>query len=90
MTERQRSTLAWLFAVAVLATAAWLFADAMSHSAYACHRFSRWYYPYAQRCRVSTVPPAVLRNDTWYIEITRAPDDIERERAIDALKDKLK
>lgn len=36
----------------------------------ACHRFSRWYYPYPQRCSVVTP-----NNRIWYVEITKPPSD---------------
>lgn len=31
-------------------------------TASACHRFSRWYYPYRQTCRVTALAPASIRS----------------------------
>jgi hypothetical protein len=86
MTDRQRATLAWLFVAAVLATAAWLFADAMSHAAYACHRFSVWKYPHPQ-------PKCQVASHDWYVEFVlppAAPEEVARARAIEALKEQLR
>lgn len=54
----------------------------------ACHRFSRWYYPYAQRCAVATQPPG----KTWAVEITKLPPSWtldDRAFGIEALKKEL-
>jgi hypothetical protein len=77
-----------------------LFAAA-SPPAYACHRFSRWYYPWPQRCsveraprfiRVSTreVEPAAPRPpERETVPILDTPADLERAAAIEKLKDQL-
>ena len=56
----------------------------LAQPAVACHRFHVWKYPYPQRCQI------VTRDDkTWFVEITKLPDDIDRERAIDMLREQL-
>jgi len=72
---------------------------AVPPSAYACHRFSRWYYPWPQRCsverapiRVSTreVEPAAPRPpERETVPILETPADLERAAAIEKLKDQL-
>ena len=43
-----------------------------------------WKYPYPQRCQIVTQD-----DKTWFVEITKLPDDIDRERAIDMLREQL-
>lgn len=54
---------------------------AVSTPAKACHRFSRWYYPYPQRC---TTAHATEPDRSWYVEFVLpepppAPLDPTRE-----------
>lgn len=53
-------------------------------NAAACHRFSRWHYPWPQRCgdahhtyaRPAAFNPPVATTDddhSWYVEITKVP-----------------
>lgn len=57
---------------------------AVAQPAEACHRFSRWYYPYKQRC--SVVTPS---NHDWYVEITKLPPLDDRGIAIEQLKKEM-
>ena len=59
--------------------------------AFACHRFSHWAYPWAQRCGVATHaihrPPAEPRD--WYVEIILTPqvmDEISHGVGIEKIK----
>ena len=65
--------------------------------AYACHRFSRWYYPWPQRCSSSTAEtPRLIRVSTREIEPATPippvredappPEEIARTAAIEKLK----
>jgi hypothetical protein len=56
---------------------------AAAQPAEACHRYSRWLYPYAQRCGVRT---ALIVDRSWYVEVV-LPD--ERAAAIEVLKKEL-
>ena len=72
-----------------------------SSQAQACHRFSRWYFPWPQHCSpllrsaptraLAAVVAAPAPDASWYVEITKLPDDpeFEREYAIDQLKELL-
>lgn len=70
-----------------------------SQASAACHRFAVWHYPYPQSCHASrgsglreasarrlpaSAPAAPDRS--YYVEITKLPDDPERDRALDELK----
>lgn len=50
----------------------------------ACHRFSRWYYPYPQRCSTTHQGEP---DKSWFVEIV-LPDD-PRAEAIEQLKKEL-
>ena len=69
--------------------------------ALACHRFAVWRYPWAQRCgfvlvrtapaRATSISSGAPDDRTWYVEITRLPDDIDaRAIGIEALRRALK
>jgi hypothetical protein len=58
---------------------------AIAQPAFACHRFSRWLYPYPQRCGVKSKPTV----ERVTIEITITPELLEtwaRQDAIEKLK----
>jgi hypothetical protein len=65
-----------------------------SAEAAACHHFSRWHYPWPQRCGAAASRPATAEDRSWYVEITVPPKlpkpEDERERGIDQLKDMLR
>jgi hypothetical protein len=59
--------------------------------AFACHRFSHWSYPWAQRCgsvvHAARRPPAEPKD--WYVEIVLTPqvmDEISHGVGIDKIK----
>ena len=55
----------------------------------ACHHYSKWFYPYPQpRCGIAarTTDPS---DRSWYVEITKLPDDWERAAAIQNLREQL-
>jgi hypothetical protein len=67
----------------------------LTHEAHACHRFSRWYYPWPQRCYAahSYVPHKKIEDRSWFVEIKfpEAKDnDPEREKALAKLRDLMK
>jgi hypothetical protein len=64
----------------------------VSSPAQACHRFSHWYYPKPQQCRVTTI--AYLKpqkeDKNWYVEIILTPevmDEISRGIGIEKIKE---
>lgn len=42
---------------------------------------------YAMRVQV---PPPAPEDNTWFVEITREPDEVERDKAVDKLKEIMK
>lgn len=79
MNDRQRLIFWLLFLFAVLLTVAWLAASIMATPAYACHKYSVWNYPWAQRCptRVAqTEAPQPPPKPLDYYNQTEAPTDI--------------
>lgn len=63
-------------------------ASVLSTGANACHRFSRWYYPYAQQCKVSSAQRA--EDTSWYVELI-LPDqeELDHIEAIQQYKETL-
>jgi hypothetical protein len=51
--------------------------------------YSKWYYPYPQHCKQGIYARAA-EDHSWYVEITALPPNIERDMAIDKLKEQLK
>jgi hypothetical protein len=71
---------------AALAVALALAADPASA---ACHHYSKWLYPFPQpRCGITarTTDPS---DHSWYVEITKLPDDLERAAAIQKLREEM-
>jgi hypothetical protein len=62
--DRKPGWLFWLIHLAMLAFIAWA---VFSGNAFACHRFSVWKYPWAQRC-------AVAPDKTWFVEVVLPPE----------------
>ena len=71
----------------------------------ACHRYSRWFYPFPQNCLagkiVALAKTAEPNHDPeddqpiWYVEITKMPDwpmtsDADRDAAIQKLKEQMR
>jgi hypothetical protein len=57
----------------------------LAQPAAACHKFSRWHYPYPQRCSTLTA-----RSEVWSVELTRLPESWARELGIDQLRKRMK
>jgi len=55
------------------------------------HCYSVWHYPYPQHCHAGGgVYARAADAHVWYVEITRLPDDIERDDGIAKLKELMK
>jgi hypothetical protein len=57
------------------------------------HCYGIWHYKYPQQCEHRNFRKPIFSKNgdhNWFVEITKLPTDIERQDALERLKEKLK